>query len=94
MYDLQLSRLALLIVRRAFAFVMHKFSNFDCKGFDRNSFKACFLFLIADLQSSLNQCFCFVFRLPLVSGIVSLLISIMVVVNDLNLSSDPIRMNE
>jgi hypothetical protein len=67
--DLQLSLLDRLMVQRAFALIILTSSRLDCKGFERNSFTALFLQLIAILQSSLNHGFCLVFGLPLVLGI-------------------------
>jgi hypothetical protein len=56
-YDLQLSLLDSLIVRRAFARTILIDSRFDCDWIFKNFFNAALRFLIADLQSSLNHGF-------------------------------------
>jgi hypothetical protein len=61
-YDLQLSLLDSLIVQRAIARTILIDSRFDCDGFLKKFFTAALQLLIADLQSSLNHCFCCIFN--------------------------------
>ena len=90
-YVFQLSLLDSFIVHLALALSNLILSRFDCDGLAKNFFSARFLFLIADLQSSLNHGFCLIFSLPQVFGIDLLAMSINVVVNCLKGFSDLFR---
>jgi hypothetical protein len=94
MYDLQQSLLDSFIVRQVFALTILIFSSFDCEGLDKNFFSALFLFLIVDLQSSMNHGFSLSFSLPQVFCIDLLAMSINVEVNCLKGLSDLFRTDE